>query len=85
MWIVGSRRLYEAGSRRRGVWLGASLCPSVCFCSSFYLDLELCARGTGWCRGLPGEGKFRRWLARTVVYEDWRKIEVEPAQGIEKN
>jgi hypothetical protein len=63
---VGSRMLYEAGSRRRGVWLDVSLCLSLCFCS-FFLDLELCTRGTGSCRGLPGEGKFRRWLARSVV------------------
>jgi hypothetical protein len=46
MWIEGSRRLYEAGSRRRGVWPGASLCLSLCFCS-FFLDLELCA---SWAR-----------------------------------
>jgi len=52
---VGSRRLCEVGSRRRGVWLGGSLCLSLCFCS-FFLDLELCARGKGCCRDLLGEG-----------------------------
>jgi hypothetical protein len=79
MWIVGSRRLYEAGSQRRDVWLGEPLCLSLCFCS-LSLDFLLCARGTGCCRGLPGEGKFRRWLARIAVHEDERKIGVETAQ-----
>jgi hypothetical protein len=79
MWIEGSRMLYEAGSRRRGVWLGVSLCLSAS-ALSLSRDLLLCARGMGCYRGLQEE-ILRRWLwfAPSVVYEDGQKIEVEPA------
>jgi hypothetical protein len=44
MWIVGSRMLYEAGSRRRDVWLGVSLCMSAS-ALSLSLSISCCVRG----------------------------------------